>query len=86
MAAIPYLMILYHTELDTKLTGKSDQLFTETATYTTHSKQNRRTSTLQAEFEPSTPAIERMKTYALHSRAPANLHYIFLLPDELGSV
>jgi len=45
------------------------QLIAEGATYTTHNKQNRRTSMSSAGFEPAIPAIERLQTYVLDCAA-----------------
>jgi hypothetical protein len=36
-----------------------DQLVEEAATYTTHNKQDRRTSMVSAKLEPAIPAIKR---------------------------
>jgi len=62
------LKFLDHTQTDTHRTGllrTIEQLVAEAATYTKHDKHNRRTSTPSAGFEPVTPAIKRLQTYAL---------------------
>ena len=58
-----FLKILDHTQLDTHTRSVgplyiSDQLDAQTATYTTHYKQNRRISKLSAVFEPAIAEIK----------------------------
>jgi hypothetical protein len=57
-----------HTHAHTHLVGfisTSDQFVAEAANYTTHNKQNRRTSMLSAEFELAIPGIQKLQTYVL---------------------
>jgi len=57
-----------HTHIQTHPAGllwTSDQPDAETATYTTHNNQKRRTSTQSARFEHAIPAVERLHTYTL---------------------
>jgi hypothetical protein len=51
------------------LAWTSDQPVTETATYTTHNKHQRRTFMPSAGFKPAIPASERLQTYTLDRMA-----------------
>jgi len=55
--------------LTIRLLSPCDQPGTEGATYTTHNKDNRRTSMLPAGFEPVILAIKGLQTYALDRAA-----------------
>ena len=68
------LSFLVHTQLDTRThqAGLSERVISSSQkplTYTTHSKQKRRTSMLTAEFEAALPAIKGLHTYALDRMA-----------------
>jgi len=55
------------------LLWSSDQLVAKTSLYlTTHNTHKRQTSILPAGFEPSIPASQRLKTYALYRAATGN--------------
>ena len=61
-----------HTKLQTHththtvgLLCTSDQLVADAATYTTHNKHRRRTSTQSAGFEPAIPATKRLHNWVL---------------------
>ena len=61
-----------HTHTHTHTLGlvcTRDQPVTQDATYTSHNKHKRRTSTSSAGFEPALPASERLQTYILDRMA-----------------